>query len=193
MNLTKGKISKLYSKKKQTLKRNKNKRGHSGRSKTFRKNRRINLARKSLKRVHFKANIGGESTDNTESSKEVLEPIINTPSGEYTPPRFITNSDLANANITSGMFGTKMGGALPDNMDLSNETTQPTTTQLSADSKPFVPSIQNENLTSSISSTEAPSPNSYEQLQTSQNANSGDGAQNGFVAVKDVAESLANS
>jgi hypothetical protein len=182
MNLTKGKISKLYSKKKQTLKRNKNKRGHSGRSKTFRKNRRVNLARKSLKRVHFKANIGGEPTDNTESSKEVLEPITNNPVGEYTPPRFITNSDLANANITSGMFGTKMGGALPDNIELSNEATQ-----LSADSKPFVPSIQNENLTSS------PSPNSYEPIQMPQNANSGDGAQNGFVAVKDVAESLANS
>jgi len=92
------------------------------------------------------------------------------------------------------MFGTKMGGALPDNMDSTNEEPQqsadatPTiTTQLSADSMPFVPSIQNENLTSS---TEAPSPNSYGSLQ---NANSGDGAQNGFVAVKDVAESLANS
>ena len=53
MNLTKGKISKLYSKKKQSLKRNKNKRGHSGKSKTFRKNKRVNLARKSLKRLHF--------------------------------------------------------------------------------------------------------------------------------------------
>jgi len=65
MNLTKGKISKLYSKKKQTLKRNKNKRGHSGRSKTFRKNRRVNLARKSLKRSHFKANKGGGLNDET--------------------------------------------------------------------------------------------------------------------------------
>jgi len=63
MNLTKGKISKLYSKKKQSLKRNKNKRGHSGKSKTFRKNRRINLARKSLKRFHFKANKGGGLND----------------------------------------------------------------------------------------------------------------------------------
>ena len=59
MNLTKGKISKLYSKKKQSLKRNKNKRSHSGKSKTFRKNKRINLARKSLKRLPFKVNKGG--------------------------------------------------------------------------------------------------------------------------------------
>ena len=65
MNLTKGKISKLYSKKKQSLKRNKNKRGHSSKSKTFRKNRRVNLARKSLKRLHFKANKGGGLNDET--------------------------------------------------------------------------------------------------------------------------------
>ena len=187
MNLTKGKISKLYSKKKQSLKRNKNKRGHSSKSKTFRKNKRVNLARKSLKRLHFKANTGGEPTDNTESSKEVLEPQTNTPGGEYTPPRFITNSDIANANITSGMFGTKMGGALPENMDLTNEE-PPVTTQLSADSMPFVPSIQNQTL--STSATDPPSPNGYESLQ---NGNASDGAQNGFVAVKDVAESLANS
>jgi hypothetical protein len=190
MNLTKGKISKLYSKKKQTLKRNKNKRGHSDRSKTFRKNRRVNLARKSLKRVHFKADKGGEPIDNAESSKEVLEPQTNAPGGEYTPPRFITNSDLANANITSGMFGTKMGGALPDNMDLTNDdATPPVTTQLSADSMPFVPSIQNQ--TPSTSATAPPSPNGYGSLQNG-NA-SDDSAQNGFVAVKDVAESLANS
>ena len=190
MNLTKGKISKLYSKKKQTLKRNKNKRGHSDRSKTFRKNRRVNLARKSLKRVHFKADKGGEPIDNAESSKEVLEPQTNAPGGEYTPPRFITNSDLANANITSGMFGTKMGGALPDNMDLTNDdATPPVTTQLSADSMPFVPSIQNQ--TPSTSVTAPPSPNGYGSLQNG-NA-SDDSAQNGFVAVKDVAESLANS
>ena len=190
MNLTKGKISKLYSKKKQTLKRNKNKRGHSDRSKTFRKNRRVNLARKSLKRVHFKADKGGEPIDNAESSKEVLESQTNAPGGEYTPPRFITNSDLANANITSGMFGTKMGGALPDNMDLTNDdATPPVTTQLSADSMPFVPSIQNQ--TPSTSATAPPSPNGYGSLQNG-NA-SDDSAQNGFVAVKDVAESLANS
>ena len=65
MNLTKGKISKIYSKKKQSLKRNKNKRGHSSKSKTFRKNRRVNLARKSLKRLHFKANKGGGLNDET--------------------------------------------------------------------------------------------------------------------------------
>ena len=80
MNLTKGKISKLYSKKKQSLKRNK--RGHSGKSKTFRKNRRVNLARKSLKRLHFKENKGGGVNDNelpkeTTDNKEVDDYVAN--------------------------------------------------------------------------------------------------------------------
>ena len=43
MKLTKGKISKLYKKKRQTLKKKINKRKTSSRSRTFRKKRRINL------------------------------------------------------------------------------------------------------------------------------------------------------
>jgi hypothetical protein len=85
MNLTKGKISKLYSKKKQSLKRNKNKRGHSGKSKTFRKNKRVNLARKSLKRLHFKENKGGGVNDNelpkeTTDNKQVDDYVANSAS-----------------------------------------------------------------------------------------------------------------
>jgi hypothetical protein len=87
MNLTKGKISKLYSKKKQSLKRNK--RGHSGKSKTFRKNRRVNLARKSLKRLHFKENKGGGVNDNelpkeTTDNKEVDDYVANIASNDDT-------------------------------------------------------------------------------------------------------------
>ena len=52
MKLTKGKISKLYSKKKQSLKKKVNKKRGSSRNKTFRKKRNIHLARKSLKRFH---------------------------------------------------------------------------------------------------------------------------------------------
>ena len=126
MNLTKGKISKLYSKKKQSLKRNKNKRGHSGKSKTFRKNRKVNLARKSLKRLHFKANKGGGLNDGvgtvnkvelpkeTSDNKPVDENIENStskaepspfkfppessPVGDQTPP--VVNETLAPVNET---------------------------------------------------------------------------------------------
>ena len=59
MKLTKGKISKLYSKKKQSLKKKVNKKRGSTRNKTFRKKRNIHLARKSLKRFHYKKQRGG--------------------------------------------------------------------------------------------------------------------------------------
>jgi hypothetical protein len=53
MKLTKGKIAKLYNKRKQTLKKRvKPKRGES-KSKTFRQNRKINLSRRSLKRFSY--------------------------------------------------------------------------------------------------------------------------------------------
>ena len=53
MKLTKGKIAKLYNKRKQTLKKKgKSKRGAS-KSKTFRQNKKINLSRRSLKRFSY--------------------------------------------------------------------------------------------------------------------------------------------
>ena len=57
MKLTKGKIAKLYNKRKQTLKkRGKPKRGAS-KSKTFRQNKKVNLSRRSLKRFSY---LGGQ-------------------------------------------------------------------------------------------------------------------------------------
>jgi hypothetical protein len=61
MKLTKGKISKLYNKNKQTLKKKANKRKTSNKSKTFRRKQKINLARKTLKRFHYKKQKGGEN------------------------------------------------------------------------------------------------------------------------------------
>ena len=60
MKLTKGKISKLYNKNKQTLKKKANKRKTSNKSKTFRRKQKVNLARKSLKRFHYKKQKGGD-------------------------------------------------------------------------------------------------------------------------------------
>ena len=73
MKLTKGKISKLYNQKKQSLKKKVNKKKSSSKSRTFRKKRRINLARKSLKRFNYKKYKGGEQ----EGVSKVEEPIIN--------------------------------------------------------------------------------------------------------------------
>ena len=58
MNLTKGKISKLYDKKRQTLKRKRAKK--CCKKKTFRNKRKVNLARKTLKKIHYKKQKGGE-------------------------------------------------------------------------------------------------------------------------------------
>jgi len=51
MKLTKGKINKLYKKKKQSLKKIKNKNKNKSKHHTFRKHKKINLARKSLKNI----------------------------------------------------------------------------------------------------------------------------------------------
>ena len=54
MNLTKGKISKLYKKNKQSVRRRKNRKGKTGRNRTFRKTKGLNLANKSLKNFYKK-------------------------------------------------------------------------------------------------------------------------------------------
>jgi hypothetical protein len=68
MKLTKGKISKLYNKKRQSFKRPK-RRKLSNKIRTFRNKKYLNLARKTLK--HYKYT-GGAYHD-TESPKESLE------------------------------------------------------------------------------------------------------------------------
>ena len=61
MKLTKGKISKLYHKKKQSVKKRKYQKGKtSTKSKTFRGKKKINLANKSLKRFAYKKYKGGD-------------------------------------------------------------------------------------------------------------------------------------
>jgi hypothetical protein len=79
MKLTKGKISKLYNKNKQTLKKKANKRKTSNKSKTFRRKQKINLARKTLKRFHYKKQKGGENI----------------------PPKEVTTKDDADVDIVS--------------------------------------------------------------------------------------------
>ena len=77
MKLTKGKISKLYNKKKQSLK--KNKKGKSSKKKTFRRKRRMNLANSSLKNIRC-MNLYGGYTKKTEPSSEFQDPEAQLPS-----------------------------------------------------------------------------------------------------------------
>jgi hypothetical protein len=57
MKLTKGKIAKLYNKRKQTLKKKGKPKRSAGKSKTFRQNRKVNLSRQSLRRFSY---LGGQ-------------------------------------------------------------------------------------------------------------------------------------
>jgi hypothetical protein len=84
MKLTKSKISKLYNKTRQSLKRYK-KRKSSYKKRTFRK-RKVNLARKSLKRFNYKKHKGGWGEVDT--PKEEIQPLAETPDQPTTEQSF---------------------------------------------------------------------------------------------------------
>ena len=76
MKLTKGKITKLYSKNKQTKKRNKNQR-RDAKTKTFRKRKPLDLSNRTLKRIPYGGADSGEN-ETTLLSKDdspLLEPV----------------------------------------------------------------------------------------------------------------------
>ena len=72
MNLTKGKISKLYAKNRQSVKRKKNGKKNTNKSKIFRKRQKFNLANKSLKRVKFRKN-GGNNDVMLDKYENIIE------------------------------------------------------------------------------------------------------------------------
>ena len=73
LNLTKGKITKLMNKKKQTRKRVKKVSKKTGKGKTFRKNKFTNLAHKTLKKYKWH---GGEDEDSKKSESEPDHSIL---------------------------------------------------------------------------------------------------------------------
>ena len=76
MKLTKGKLSKLYAKNRQSVKKNKKKRG-SNKRKTFRKHKGINLANKTLKHLHFRKH-GGNGDSYIDNDSHVIVPEYDT-------------------------------------------------------------------------------------------------------------------
>jgi hypothetical protein len=94
MKLTKGKISKLYNKKKQTLKRKVNKGKKSSRGKTFRRKQKMNLARKSLKRLRYKKQSGGqEDPKEVDNQMTGIEPVnVNNAEPDLLP--VVSNPDV---------------------------------------------------------------------------------------------------
>ena len=91
MKLTKGKLSKLFNKKKQSHKKKKNHKKNK-KSNTFRRNKRSNLANKTLKKIK----IGGGDEGASINSDEIVPSVVQDDSDSITPTSKITEapSDL---------------------------------------------------------------------------------------------------
>ena len=86
MKLTKGKITKLYGKQKQSRKKNK-KRKTSNKNRSFRRKRNLNLMRKSLKRYK-----GGVNDDVVEAP-QVPPPLVESVAAEETPAESVVTEE----------------------------------------------------------------------------------------------------
>ena len=85
MKLTKGKISKLYNKKKQSLKKKKlNSKNNSRKNKTFRRKRAMNLANRSLKNLHYKKRGGKPENAKATKNNSTTHPKVENKSTDKT-------------------------------------------------------------------------------------------------------------
>ncbi|MFY7729322.1 MAG: hypothetical protein ACOVRN_07390 [Flavobacterium sp.] len=101
MNLTKGKITKLYNKQRQSRRKQKHSSKSSHKQKTFRPKRRLNLANKTLKQYRRKSYNGGETAK-----------LIEDPIDTIIPPNIDESED--GALVTSG------GVIFDDNTPIEN-------------------------------------------------------------------------
>lgn len=122
MKLTKGKIAKLYNKKRQSLKKKgKSKRG-SGKGRTFRQNRKVNLARRTMKRLSY---LGGADPLPGEVSPVVVPvPPVVVPVPPVVVPRLQVGekaAQLGNVALEIGDDALKVGD---DVLDIAPPTPQ---------------------------------------------------------------------
>ena len=128
MKLTKGKISKLYTKNKQSVKKRKNSKKKTYKSKTFRKNKHSNLFNKTLK--HFYGgeqgnddNYGDIPSGNSSSLDTSVTPNngMSANSGmAFDNDTLTDNSIMANDNMTSNNGSSLNASGIPDNGMNSN-------------------------------------------------------------------------
>jgi hypothetical protein len=95
MKLTKGKISKLYNKKNQSFKKKINRKKGASKRKTFRKNKKYNLAKKTLKRFYSKKR-GGEGPI---EDPKIVDTSVTPSAVEEVPSTPITGEDLTVTNV----------------------------------------------------------------------------------------------
>jgi hypothetical protein len=91
MKLTKGKIMKLYSKNKQTKKRNKKER-HTTKTKTFRRTKPFDLSNRTLKRIPYGGALTDQQVSNVEQNDVKLEDAL--PNQEESPIVEPTNENV---------------------------------------------------------------------------------------------------
>jgi len=124
MKLTKGKITKLYNKKRQSFKKPK-RRKLSNKRRTFRNKKYLNLHKKSLKRYHYNKTKGGADEDSKEELTtpnlvENVEPVdtsVNIPSEQ----NIQENTNQITTPITSDGVDQNMTPIVPDNVDQNIE------------------------------------------------------------------------
>ena len=164
MKLTKGKISKLYNKKKQSLKKKVNKKKSSSRNKTFRKKRNIHLARKSLKNFHYKKQRGGED-------------------GETTTPKAEEDSNSVKEN---------MNQPLPENSNNDIEDSSSAVIQEEINT-PIEETITQVEAPNDTPLEDAPLEEAITQVEAPNDSPSEENTQNGFDSVNAAVETMAIS
>jgi hypothetical protein len=104
MKLTKGKLSKIYNKKKQTMRKFKLKAKRARRGKTFRKKRHLNLNRKTLKNVFRYGGGDGSVVQSpgpaTVSAAETLRSVLKVEEPEVEEPEVIDASQEKKVGVS---------------------------------------------------------------------------------------------
>ena len=186
MKLTKGKISKLYNKKRQSLKKHK-KIKSSYKKRTFRNKRKVNLARKSLKKINYR---GGEGENNDTPKNDINEitetpvinaddmPVIDMPVIE----EHITEQPITEEPITEEPAIEQPVTKIPDNTINKPSQEQPELTGDDVSNKELIKSLKT--ISNYIADTVA------DKALKSQPENN---IQDGFSSVNKVAETMATS
>ena len=133
MKLTKGKISKLYNKKRQSFKKNINKKRSASKRKTFRKNKKFNLAKKTLRRYNSKKRGGeGPNEDPKVENEPVVSEAVVTPDPSVPAAETVVSEEVvapAAETVTEEVVpATKVDvNELPDTSGSNEELSEPST------------------------------------------------------------------
>jgi hypothetical protein len=122
MKLTKGKISKLYNKKKQSVKKYKQNRKKNSNARTFRKHRKINLANKTLKMI------GGDDDEGGIVAGEVSVITNQNPNTDPTTGSDLTTDSEPNPTKGSDNIGATEQNIVPKKVSIISSTDPDPTT-----------------------------------------------------------------